>query len=218
MSYLAKYKKSDFKRVSWEEYGKTLEILFRKVNRYIKKNNIKIDAVVPILRGGSFPGTYLTYRFHLLRILPVQYKYFLSDKKIQLKKIFSLKRSSFKNNRSPIFLLVENNHCFGLTASTAAKDLKKMFPDCRIVYAADHIDYSYQKIDNVEKTFYGKLTNETKALNNKECKIKKIENICYLFPWENLDEEMTTIKGKQFAYGDLSEVYNNSKSKVDLEN
>ena len=218
MSYLAKYKESDFKKVSWEEYGKTLEILFQKVNKYIKKNNIKIDAVVPILRGGSFPGAYLTYQFHLLRILPVQYKYFLSDKKIQLKKIFNFSKLSLKNNRSPIFLLVENNHCFGLTASTAAKDLKKMFPDCKIIYAVDHIDYSYQKVDNVEKTFYGKLTNETKALNNKKCKIKKIENICYLFPWENLDEEMTTIKGKQFAYGDLSEVYNNSKSKVDLEN
>lgn len=71
MSYLAKYKKSDFKKISWKEYGKTLEILFNKVNRYIKKNNIKIDAVVPVFRGGSFPGTYLAFRLNLLRILPV---------------------------------------------------------------------------------------------------------------------------------------------------
>ncbi|MCK4525063.1 MAG: phosphoribosyltransferase [Candidatus Andersenbacteria bacterium] len=218
MSYLAEYKKSDFKKVLWEEYGKTLEIIFGKVNRYIKKNDIKIDAVVPILRGGSFPGTYLTFKLDLLRILPVQYKYFLSNDKIELKKIFSFSKRSLDGKKSPVFLLVENNHCFGLTASTAAKDLKKMFPGCRIIYAVDHIDYSYQKIDNVEKTFYGKLTNETKALNDKECKIKKIENICYLFPWENLDEEMTTVKGKQFIYGDLDEVYKNSKLKVDLEN
>ena len=188
------------------------------MNRYIKENNVEIDTVVPILRGGSFPGTYLAFRLHLLGILPVQYKYFLANGKIELKKIFSFPKANLKNNKSPVFLLVENNHCFGLTASTAAKDLKKMLPDCRIIYAVDHIDYSYQKIDNVEKIFYGKLTNETKELNDKQCKIKKIENICYLFPWENLDEEMTTVKGKQFAYGDLDEVYKNSKLKINLEN
>lgn len=218
MSYLSKYKESDFKKISWEEYGKTLEILFNKVNRYIKKNNIKINAVVPILRGGSFPGTYLVFRLHLLKMLPVQYKYFLSNRKIELKKIFSFSKASIKNKKQPTFLLVENNHCFGLTASTAAKDLKKMFPDCKIIYVADHIDYSYQKIDNVEKTFYGKLTNETKALSDKQCKIKKIENICYLFPWENIKEEMTTVKGKQFAYGDFKNVYKNSKLKASLDN
>ena len=216
MSYLAKYKKSDFKKVTWEEYGKTLEILFRKVNRYVKKNNIKIDAVVPILRGAAVPAEYLAFNLHLLRILPVQYKYFLSNGKIELK--ISFPKSNIKNKKAPVFLLVENNHCFGITASTAAKDLKKMFSNCKIIYAADHVDYSYQKIDNVEKIFYGKLTNETKALNDKECKVKKIENICYLFPWENLDEEMTTVKGEQFAYGDFEDVYKNSKLKVSLEN
>ena len=54
MAYLAKYKKSDFKKVSWKEYNKTLEILLKKLQRYIKKHKIKIDAVVPILRGGAF--------------------------------------------------------------------------------------------------------------------------------------------------------------------
>lgn len=217
MSYLAKYKKSDFRKVNWEEYGKTLEALFGKVKRYVKKSGIKIDAVVPILRGGSFPGTYLAFKLHLLGILPVQYKYFLSNRKIELKKISGFSKNTL-NKKLPAFLLVENNHCFGLTASTAAKDLKKMFPDCKIIYAADHIDYSYRKISNVEKTFYGKLTNETKALTGEECKIKKIENICYLFPWENLKEEMATIKGKQFAYGDVESVYKKSKLKVSLDN
>lgn len=62
MSYLStsRYKKEDFIKLSWEEYGKSLEELFKKVNKYVKKNNIKINAVVPILRGGAFPGTYLS--------------------------------------------------------------------------------------------------------------------------------------------------------------
>lgn len=61
MSYLSKYKKEDFKHVSWEEYGKTLDKLYKKVNKYIRKENIKIDAVIPILRGGAFQYFALLY-------------------------------------------------------------------------------------------------------------------------------------------------------------
>lgn len=57
--------------MSWGDYGKILENLGQKVEKYVKENNIKIDAVVPILRGGMFPGGYLTYKLGLLRVLPV---------------------------------------------------------------------------------------------------------------------------------------------------
>lgn len=211
MSYLAKYKRSDFKRLSWEEYGRTLEILYNKVSKYLKRNGIKIDAVVPILRGGAFPGTYLAFRLNLLRILPVQYKYFFENDTIKLKRILSLPRSPLPRN--PIFLLVEQNHCFGQTASMAGRDLKKQFPRCKIIYAVDHIDYSYQKVDCAEKGFYGKLTNETRALKTKDCKKKKIFPFSYLFPWENIEEEWTTVTGKQFNYQDAKAVSKLSKTK-----
>lgn len=216
MNYLAKYKKEDFKPVSWEEYGKTLDALYKKVEKYIKEKNIKIDAVVPILRGGAFPGAYLAFKLNLLRILPVQYKYFFENKKIILKCILSLPKVKLPKN--PTFLLVEQNHCFGLTASTAAKDLKKQFPNCRIIYAADHMDYSYQKVDGTEVIFYGKLTNETRALSKKECKEKKIFLLSYLFPWESLEEEWTTVQGKQFKYEDVEAVSQISETKEIIEN
>ena len=216
MSYLAKYKKEDFKRVSWKEYGKTLDELYKKVNKYIKDKNIKIDAVIPILRGGAFPGAYLTFRLNLLRILPVQYKYFFQNKKIKLKCILALPKADLPEN--PIFLLVEQNHCFGLTASTAAKGLKEQFPSCRVIYAADHMDYSYQKVDETEVIFYGKLTNETRALSKKECKEKKISPFSYLFPWESLEEEWETVQGKQFEYGDIEAVSKTSETKKVIEN
>lgn len=216
MSYLAKYKKEDFKLISWGEYGKTLDTLYEKVNKYIKEKKVKIDAVVPILRGGAFPGTYLAFRLNLLRIFPVQYKYFFENNKIKLKCILSLPKVNLP--KTPIFLLVEQNHCFGLTASTAAKDLKKQFPNCRIIYAADHIDYSYQKVDEAEMIFYGKLTNETRALNEKECKDKNIFPLSYLFPWENIEEEWTTVQGKQFAYEDVKTISQTSETKKVIEN
>lgn len=204
MTYLAKYRKSDFKKVSWGEYGKTFDILYKKVEKYVKANKIKIDAVVPILRGGLFPGAYLAYRFHMLRILPIQYHYHFSKNKIELRKILNLPRKRINLPKRSTFLLVEGNHCFGLTAQTAVKDLKKTFPGCKIIYAADHIDYSYRKIANVDAIFYGKLTNETRALGKKECKKKSIENpLSYLFPWEDLKEEWITVQGKQFKYKDV---------------
>ena len=211
---LPKYKKSDFRKVSWQEQGKTFEGLYRKVRDYIRKNKTRIDAVVPILRGGAFPGVYLAYRLNLLRVLPVQYKYFFKNKKIQLKKILGISKKGLP--KKPTFLLVENNHCFGLTAKTVAEDLKKEFPGCRIIYAADHLDYSYQNTVDAETTFYGKLTNETKKLSKEECRKKGIQNVCYLFPWETLEEEWSMVTSKQFRYKDLNYVNTNSKIKAEL--
>lgn len=204
MSYLAKYKKNDFKKLSWEEYGKTLEILYKKLSEYIKKKGVKIDAVVPILRGGAIPGVYLAYKFHVLRILPVQYHYLFTKGKIELRQILGISKKALGFLTGPTFLLVEGNHCFGLTASNAVKDIKNIFPGCKIIYVADHMDYSYQKIDNIDAIFYGKLTNETRTLTKKECFKKGVENpLSYLFPWENIEEEWITVQGKQFKYKDF---------------
>lgn len=218
MTYLAEYKKEDFKKTSWEDYGKILENLGQKVEKYIKENNIKIDAVVPILRGGAFPGGYLAYKLNLLRVLPVQYKYFFIDRKIELRKILGLTKIEANMPENPIFLLVECNHCFGLTGTTAAKDLKTDFPGCRIIYAADTMDYAYMKNEHAEVIFYGKLTNETKALTPEECAEKGIENVSNVFPWENIEEEWTTVQGKQFEYKDLNSALGDSEAKAVVKN
>lgn len=220
MSYLStsKYRKEDFIKLSWEEYGKSLDVLFKKVNKYIQKNNIKVNAVVPILRGGAFPGTYLAYKLNLLRILPVQYRYFVEGKNIELKKVFGISKKGANLPDKPTFLLVENNHCFGVTAQTAVNDLKEVFPNCKIIYVADNVDYSYQKMKNIDASFYGKLTNECRVLSEKECKEKGIFAGSYLFPWESLDEEWTTVQGKQFPYKDLEEVRKISVSKIVMKN
>ncbi len=218
MSYLAKFKKEDFIKMSWEDYGKILEALGQKVEQYIKENNIKIDAVVPILRGGMFPGGYLTYKLGLLRVLPVQYKYFFVDGKIELKKILGISKKESNLPAKPIFLLVEGNHCYGVTGENAAKDLKADFPDCKIIYATDTMDYSYQKNEYADVIFYGKLTNETRDLSLEKCKELGMENVSNIFPWEDIKEEWTTVEGKQFEYEDLEKTMENSKTKVVIKN
>lgn len=213
---MSKYKKSEFKRVSWEEYGKILDIIYKKVSAYLKENNIQVDAVIPILRGGAVAGIYLAYRLNQLRILPVQYHYFFGKGKTDLSQILDFPQMKLPKN--PTFLLVEGNHCFGLTAQTVVKDLKKEFSGCKIIYVADHLDYSYQKMEGVEVTIYGKLTDETRNISQEDAKRLGIEkNTSYLFPWEKLEEEWATVSGKQFEYQDINEIINASKIKSSMQ-
>ncbi|MBN2095282.1 MAG: hypothetical protein JW727_04490 [Candidatus Aenigmarchaeota archaeon] len=214
MGYLSNYKKEDFRQLSWQEYGKTLEILADKVSDYVLRSNLKVDAVVPILRAGAIPGTTLAYKLKVLRILPVQYKYFFSEGNMELRAILRLQTSELPEK--PTLLVVEGNHCFGLTAQTAINDLKESFPGCRILYAADHADHSYQKMSGVEECFYGNLTNETRALSEEECKEKGIFPLSFLFPWENIEEEFETVQGKQYEYADKDSAIKGSELKKTL--
>lgn len=199
----SKYSKDDFKKISFKDYEKTLKILHHKVKKYLEGQRIRVDAVVPILRGGAFPGAYLAYKLQILAMLSIQYKYFFDGKKALLKRLADFPKYKFSLPLKPTFLLVESNHCFGITAQTTVDDLKTEFPRCKIIYAVDHMDASFQKIDGVEASFYGKLTDETRVLNEKEAKKLGVEKgVSYLLPWEELDEEWTTVQGKQYGYQD----------------
>lgn len=196
------YNREDLKRLSWKEYDRALQNLHKQTGQYLKKHNLTVDAIVPIFRAGAIPATYLAYKLRVLRILPLQYKYFFSkDHKINLKKLYEFQKS-YVANKSPIFLLVENNHCFGTTAKLAAKQLKTMFPKCRILYAAAHADYKHRAIPYAEASFYGRFTNESKALNIEECRRKKIKNGVFVFPWENIEEEWESVKCEPYKYQD----------------
>jgi hypoxanthine phosphoribosyltransferase len=211
----SKFSKEDFIPVSWEQYGKTLQILLEKTEEYIRQHNLTVDAVIPILRGAAVPGAFLAYRLNVLRIIPVQYKYFFVDGKTQLRLLLSIPQD-VDLGENPTLLLVESNHCFGITAQTAAKDIKTDLPNCTLLYAADHIDYTYQKIDYVDATFYGRLTNETRSLNEEQASELGIEtNKSYLLPWEDLNEEWSTVQGEQFAYQDSQAALKDSEFKVE---
>jgi len=213
---MTKYTKDDFKRTTWPEYGKIMEKIFKNIERYAKKNKIKIDAVVPILRGGSTLGNYLAYQLHVLRILPVQYKYFFTGKnQAELRQLlFTPKKSMYKSK--PTFLLVEGDQCFGSTVIEAAKDLKKVFPNCRILHAADCLDYKYRNSAKkyVEKIFHGEYTNHCEELTPQQCKKLKIGKTT-IAPWEIYEEEIATMEGRPFKYIDKKITQTQSKKKAE---
>ena len=202
------------RRATWEEYfNNELKILGDKVEQYVRDNNIKIDAVVPLLRGGNIPGTYLAYRLNILRITPVQYKYFFKGDLAELRQIQKVNEDLFDRDAKITFLLVEGNHCFGTSASYAAKGLKEQFPNCEIIYAASDMDYNYQDVvKDAKVSFYGKLQNDCEECTKEQCE-KLGLNYDYfdIFPWENIKEEMDTLNMKQAKFVDTEETKKNSK-------
>jgi hypothetical protein len=208
---LKKYKKSNYHVQSWVEYCPELTKLTDKVVKYVNDNQITIDAVVPLLRGGNIPGTFIAYALDVLTILPVQYKYFFVGDKCELRKMHGL-NSQDVLKQNPTFVLVEGNHCYGNQAKYAAADLKKTFPNCRIIYAASNMDYKYQDVvKDAEISFYVNLTNCCKELTDEECIKLGIEYRKELiFPWENIAEEWDIIEKKQHAYTNVNEIMEQS--------
>jgi len=209
-------KKSDIYKLSWKEYAESeLDVLTKKVLDYIRKNKIKIDAVVPLLRGGNIPGTYLAYKLNVLRITPVQYKYFFKENVANLVQIQKVDETLFDKEKELCFLLVEGNHCYGASAKYAAKGLKEQFPNCKIIYAASNMDYNYQNAvdEYADVCFYGRLNNDCEELSEEKCIEVGIDpKKIIIFPWENEDEEWITFgEMKQFPFVDAKETEEKAK-------
>ncbi len=209
-------KKENIYKLGWDEYlEKELDILLSKVQKYIRENNIKIDAVVPLLRGGNIPGTYLAYRLEVLRIAPIQYKYFFKDNVANLVQMQKVNEELFNKKDKLTFLLVEGNHSYGTSAAYAAKGLKEQFPNCKIVYAASNMDYNYQNVvdEYAEASFYGSLNSSCEELDRAKCIELGIDpDRINIFPWEDGDEEWVTWgEWKQFPFQDVKESEKNGK-------
>ncbi len=210
---LKKYNKNNYHVQTIVEYQAELDSLLTKVKEYVTTHHLTIDVVVPILRGGNIPATYLAYLFDVLTtIVPVQYKYFFKNGKCELRRLLSVNKGTIRKV-NPTILLVEGNHCYGNQAKYAAKDLKAMFPQSRIIYAASNMDYNYQDVvKDAEVSIYGKLTNCCKELSESECKKLGIESKQeILFPWEKIDEEWEIIELKQHAYNNVDQIISQSQ-------
>lgn len=202
-----------YPRFSWQEYEEIVVKLSSEILSYLEKNNLKIDTVVPIMRGGSIPATILAYKLGILSVLPVHYHYDFRDKgKMKLNRFLSIERYKDLIPSNPVILLVEGNHCFGNTANAALKDIKDIFPKPKILYATDLADYGHKNSVKADAVFIGVYTNECGTLTKNEAESKGIFPATKLLPWEVNKEEGETIKQKQFEYSDLKNYF--SKSKV----
>lgn len=188
-----KYTEEDLDMVSWERIDEFIDKIYSDVSEYLKKNNLSIKYIVPILRGGGIPALKLSHMFDVVNILPIQLKYnaktSLIEKKISLDDYENIKEVS----DNEVILLVEGNHCTGRTANIACKSVKEKFGEnVKVIYVSLTRDYTYK--DSVEGTVFTTwawTTNESKRLTKEECEKLNIDyHKVSVYPWENAKEEL----------------------------
>lgn len=207
------------KVTTWKEHGEIFEKVSSEVKKYVDENQLEVDAIVPIFRGAGFLATHLAYQLSVLRILPVQYKYFFPRKRIaELHEILFTPSKEVLGDK-PVLIVVEGDYCYGNTSLQACKDLKEMFPNCKIIFATDLADYTYKDVVKgyIETMVVGRYTNHCEELSEDKCKELNIEHNSSRAAWEKPDEEGAIPKCEQYQYVDLKKVQKNSKKKFEMD-
>ncbi|MGN1297527.1 MAG: hypothetical protein ACI4VH_03745 [Clostridia bacterium] len=196
MKYL--YTEKDLDIISWERIDEYIDKIYLDVDKYIKKNGLKIRYISPILRGGGIPAVKLSHLFDQVDMLPIQLKNNLKTKKIDIKINLDYVKNSELNENEAI-LLVEGNHVTGRTANIATNMLINKFGEStKIIYVSLTRDYTYRySVKNTIYTTWARTTNETKELSEDECNKLNIDyKLVSVYPWENVKEELEELNNE----------------------
>ena len=122
MKYI--YTEKDLDLISWDRIDNFINKIYKEVNNYLIKANLKIKYIVPIMRGGGIPAIIFSHLFDVIDMLPIQLKHNHEthdiDKKIGLDYV---KNANIDSNEC--ILLVEGNHVTGKTANIAVDLIRK---------------------------------------------------------------------------------------------
>lgn len=188
-----RYTQDDFKQLSWEEYQIAVDTVFSGISKYLRKNDIKVDFVVPILRGGAPLGISLAHLLSVVRFYPCQYKYYYDKEQgcYVAYELLSTVEMLADKNKEYVILVTEGNHARGGTAQKCINKIKMVLPNSIVLYVSVGRDYAHMtplKSTNFET--WGFLTNETESLTIKECMEKGIKQKFVVYPWESMEEEI----------------------------
>jgi len=194
----------NLKQLNWNDYGKRVDILFKKTKEFLQKNKYQLSAIVPIIREGMFIGLPFAFKFNTWKIIPIQFKYFLKPKISPYDQVPTLIADTPKLHydlpKNPIFLVTDVYPGGGKTAAAVGKELKKKYPTSKLIYVSMFQDISFKKPKEYAASLSLCLTDDTDQLSKEE-KIKRgVETEYYLMPWHNPDEEMAPVIGKIYNY------------------
>jgi len=193
MKYI--YTEKDLDLISWERIDGFIDKIYKDVNNYLNKNNLKIKYIIPIMRGGGIPAIIFSHLFNVIDMLPIQLKHNSEthniDTKIGLEYV-----NNININKNECILLVEGNHVTGKTANIAVNLIRQKFGnDIKIIYVSLTRDYTYKNsVNNICYSTWAMTTNEMKELSENECKELNISyNLVSVYPWENVEEELKAL-------------------------
>jgi hypothetical protein len=151
-----------------------------------------------------FVGLPFAFKLNTIKIIPIQYKYFIkpgiSPYKQVPKIIADIPKLYYKLPKKPTFLVADVFPGGGKTATAVGKRLKKKYPGCELIYVCMFQDVSFKKPEEYRVSIAGWYTDDTDQLSKDEKKKKGIETKFYLMPWQNAKEEIAPIVGKKYNY------------------
>lgn len=193
---------NNFYPLTWEHYGILIEDLWKDLKIKLSEQDIKIDAIVAILREGVFTAMPLAYKINTYKIFTVQYKYMLFEGGNELKKIAGLSDSNVEMPEEPVFLLCDTFPCGGKTKFLAVEDVKKVYPNAKFVFASLVQDHSVENHEDFLTSAYAFDVNDKWETTHPLFKKLGIaDNALDVFlPWENADEEFAAVNEKEWKY------------------
>lgn len=197
---MKKFKKSDFKKLSWSEYQRSACKIAREIDDFCKANELKIDFIVPILRGGGPLAISLSHMLSIDRIYPSQYKYCKDYERKEYSPVELLSTIETIEDKSKeyIVLVTEGNHVRGTTAGLCIAKIRRVLPNCKIVYASVGRDMMHlAPLDGTIFEAYGFKTNETNQHYGIELEDKDIKDKFVVYPWETVEEELREVNNHE---------------------
>lgn len=189
---IRKVTEQDFFQMTWEEFECHAKRIATDISTFCEAQNINIDFVCPIIRGGSILATYLSHHLGVIPCIGIQLKNLNSGDIKHIYEGFSCFPKQKRTEHEYTVLLVEGNHCSGRTALMACQLLHQYFPNIKIIYASLARDYAHKDIvSNVIFSTTGYYSNESNAKYSPEFMTKhRIMEKYVVFPWELIQEEM----------------------------
>ena len=188
--------------LTWEHYGILIEDLWKDLAEKLNKNNLKIDAVIIILREGAFTGLPMAYKLNTYKVLTIQFKYILHNGSNELKKIADLSEANYEIPDEPTFLLCDTFPCGGKTKFLAIDEIKKKYPKAKFVFTSLIEDLSVKTCPDIVVSAFAFDINEQWETNHPLFKKLGIDKkaLDVTFPWENPGEEEASVNQTEWKY------------------
>lgn len=182
----------NYKRMSHDEFLQYIDVICKELSKFIRRNEIKIDYICPVLRSGGVPAVYIANKLNIVKFLPIQMKHITyKDGENKIEMIFNPFNSIEINKNKPIFLVVDAIHSTGTSVGICIDEIKNRYKNAKILYVC--LAKQYGSHNFKDKTIYENQAffyNGENNFNEEKCEQLKIQYCSPLFPWENLQIEL----------------------------
>lgn len=161
--------------ISHRKFKKYVLKITREIEEYTRKNNIRIDYVVPVLRSGAVPAVYIANELNLVKFAPIQVKK-VKENGIYDHIVLLNSLKDLDKEKELTLLVVEGTYSSGATANTALDEIRRTLPKAKILFTCVCARGEENLPKNTQKNFYGFSLAREKL---------------FVYPWELKEQKET---------------------------